>query len=167
MRLPGRTTLPPDVVERLRLATGDRVLAAAPFDGGHLVATRYGLWELPAEADPTFLHWDEVDRADWHEGRFTVVLTPAEGEARSRGYPVTAPGRMPEVVRDRVTASIVVNNPHRLSGGGTVRVLARRREGEDGLRWLLAFERAADARDAARRAEAEGYLAQARESVGG
>jgi hypothetical protein len=79
---------------------------------------------------------------------------------------VTEPGDVPAAVRERVTSSIVLNTTHRLAGGGDVRVVARRRGGEAALRWALVYGREEDMADPAARAEAEGWLAAARESVG-
>lgn len=166
MRLPGRRRPPRGVLAALPAEPGDRVLAWAPYDGGHLVATLHGLCDLPDGGEPALLHWDEVDRAELVEGRFVVRQTPLDGRAHVRSYPVQDPTALGQVVRDRVTASIVVNNAHRLRSSGTVRVLARRREGEDALRWLLAFDRPRDAADPAARAEAEAFLRDAKESVG-
>lgn len=159
-----RTPLPDDLAGAL--PAGERVLAFAAYDAGHLVATLAGFWECPREAAPVLWHWDEIDRAEWVEGHLLMRVTPDGGEPRSVSFTTTAPGRLPEVVRERVNASIVINDWHRLASGGGVRVLARRRAGEERLRWLLAFDRESDAEEPASRAEAAERLRLARESVG-
>lgn len=164
MGLLRRDRLPTEVVDVL--PAGERVLAFAPYDAGHLVATLAGLWECPREAAPELWHWDEIDRAEWVEGHLAMQVTPDGGDPRPVSFTTTAPGKLPEVVRDRVNASIVINDWHRLASGGGVRVLARRRPGEERLRWLLAFDRDSDAADPSSRAEAAERLRLARESVG-
>lgn len=159
-----RTSLPDDVAGAL--PAGERVLAFAAYDAGHLVATMTGLWECPREVAAVLWHWDEIDRAEWAEGHLAMQVTPDGSDPRPVSFTTTAPGKLPEVIRDRVNASIVINDWHRLASGGGVRVLARRRQGEERLRWLLAFDRESDAADASSRAEAAARLRLARESVG-
>lgn len=159
-----REPLPSEVVGTL--PAGDRVLAWTAYDGGHLVATVTGLWDCPREVAPVLWHWDEIDRAEWVGGYLTVQLTLEAGQSRPVSYALASAGQLPDVVRDRVTASIVVNDWHRLASGGGVRVTGRRRAGEEGVRWLLAFDRESDAADPAARAQAAEWLRLARESVG-
>ena len=165
MKLPGRERPPREVAAAV--TSRERVLAWAPYDGGHLVATVDGLWDVPAPPAPASrLPWDEVDRAEWHDGHLSMQVTRPDDDPRVMGFEVLAPGRLPEVIKDRVNASIVVNDWHRLTTGGGVRVLGRRRHGDERLRWLLAFDRPTDATDPEKRAEAATHLRLARESVG-
>jgi hypothetical protein len=166
MRLPGRASLPESLRARLTLGRGDRALAWAAYDAdgvpGHLVATTRGLHDVTAAGD-RLLHWDEVENARWHDGRLDVTRLGRPGRLR---WLLDDPGSVPEVVRDRVTASIVVSTAHRLSIGDGVRIVGRRRPGEPGLRWYVVFDRPEHADDPLLRAEADEWLQSAKASVG-
>lgn len=79
---------------------------------------------------------------------------------------LTRPGRLPAIVRERVEASIAVNVARRLSSGGRVRIVARRRYGAADLSFSARFERESDAADPAARAEVDAMIAEQRELFG-
>ncbi len=153
----------PPWVAAVPLEPGERAVAWASCDGGHLLATDRALWTVPAGAAPSPVHWDEIDRASWRD----PVLTVHElATGRRTEHRLTDPQRVPETLRERVTASIVVTRTHRLRSGGGVRIAGRRRAGEDAIRWVVVFERDSDAADARARAEAEQVLAATRADIG-
>lgn len=147
-----------------RLAPGERVLAAETTDTGvELVATNFGLWEVGEAGSAARRHWDEIDRATWTEGTLTVErLVGARETAR---YRLTRPGRLPMVVRDRVTSSIVVSERVAIPGGH-VRVLARRRPGVDGLHWALLYDPGGLVTDPVAREAAQELLARFKSHAG-
>ncbi|MFL6071798.1 MAG: hypothetical protein ACJ73S_00090 [Mycobacteriales bacterium] len=147
-----------------RLERHDRLLAWGALDGGgYAAASRLGLLY---GADGR-LGWHEIDKVAWADGVMEIIpdIEVADGVVEP-APPVrlvfTEPGDMPLVVRDRVTRSIVVNTHHQFGGGGGVRVLARRVAGQDGLRWLLRYDRGTDREDPEVRARAEALLAEVR-----
>src|SRR5689334_15727597 len=96
---------------RARLGAGERLLAAA-------FGTSAGLTEAVGGSDRALylpgdarLGWNEVERATWDrdEFRLDVVTLPIDAPARTYAVEIAEPGRLPELVRERVMSSIVVN----------------------------------------------------------
>lgn len=138
-RLLGRDELPAGFTGRLE--ADERVLAIAPLTGGgHIVVTTLGMW-LPAQDVARRLDWHLVAKAAWSGGAITVV----EAEERTvvggvvlladrpaRRLRLVEPGRVPEVVHERVTASIRSRQHHELPGGGAW-IVSRKVPGRDGI----------------------------------
>lgn len=155
MRLPFRSRLPADVA----IEPGDRVLTHAPAaGGGHVVVTDRALY-LPGG---TRLPWHTIDRGTWGEDGLTVRTTG--GQTHTVLLP--EPGRLPEAVRERVTASIVVSRHVTLPGRGGVRLVARRVPGETELMWEFVFDDGLDPHDPGLRALAEQSLEALRRDLG-
>jgi hypothetical protein len=91
-----------------------------------------------------------------------VVDAPGRPPLRVR---LSEPRRLPETVRERVQASIVVSAYHRLGRAGGVRVVARR-TGTGEPVWSLVYDRGTDPSDPATRAEAHRILADVRAQTG-
>lgn len=124
----------------------------------HVVATDRALY-LPGGVR---LLWQRIDRAGWDDSGLWVVTT--DGAEHRVGVP--APGALPEVVHERVTASIVASRHVRLGNRGGVRLVARRAPGGDSLEWELLFDRGLDPDDPGLRALAEQALEEVRRSLG-
>ncbi len=156
MRLPfGSRRLPSDVI----IEPGDRVLThAVTPDGGYVVAADRALY-LP---DGARLPWHLIDRATWGEDGLSVLAT----DGTIRTVAVAKPGRLPEAVRERITASIVVSRHVTLPGRGGVRLVARRVPGEAELSWEFVFDEGLDPGDPGLRAMAEQSLEEVRRSLG-
>jgi hypothetical protein len=119
----------------------ERVLASAALSGGgHVVATTVGLWLPTPDGAPRRVGWHLVSKASWGGGG--LVLVEAEETDVVEGAVVLADqparrlrlgdsGRLPEVVHERVTASIRSRHHRDLPGGGAWFV-QRRVPGHDG-----------------------------------
>ncbi|PRY36105.1 hypothetical protein [Umezawaea tangerina] len=93
------------------LVGDESVLAQAPVrGGGHLIATTLGLW-LPG---PRRVGWHLVSKATWGGSALVVVEAAEEGTAGDavvladlppQRFVLEEPGKVPEVVHARVTAS--------------------------------------------------------------
>jgi hypothetical protein len=143
----------------LAVPSDARVLAwSRTAQGDLLAATRFGL-HLPG---PVTVPWHEVIKATWKDGELRVQA--ADGVRR---FELAEPGRLPEVVRERVTASIVISEKHQLPGGGGVRIVARRRAGGGPLLWAAHFDAGLDPDDPGLRAQADELIDAARERLGG
>ncbi|HLZ38535.1 MAG TPA: hypothetical protein VKP64_12440 [Mycobacteriales bacterium] len=136
---------------------GERVVEWAPTPDGAAVATETALL-LPGGVR---LPWAEVDQVRWRRP-VLVVDVPGRPPVRVR---LSEPRRLPEAVRERVQASIVVSAYHRLGRGGGVRVVARRAGSGEPV-WSLVYDGGADASDPATRAEAHGILGDVRAQTG-
>lgn len=116
----------------------ERVLAsAAVVGGGHLVVTSAGLWLPPGRR----LGWHLISKATWGGGALTVVEAVERARAGEavllddqppQRLALTDPGRVPEIVRDRVTGSIRSRYRRELPGGGAWFV-QRKVPGRDGV----------------------------------
>ena len=165
--------------DRLALPRGERPLAWADVDdpdaadGGAgaypWVGTRAALY-VPTEDGYRRVPWTSVDRADWNESaqQLRVVELAPFGEVmpltvgRLRGA-----DRLLQLVRERVTASIVVARTVPVRGRLAVRVVARRdpdRVAE--LSWSAVLDRGLDASDPAVVDAAEAALVRVRDEVG-
>jgi hypothetical protein len=166
-----RFRAPAEVRERV---PGERVLAWMPVGESSLVATETTL-VLPeddgvrrtAGADLR-VPWDRILRASWEPEIVEVTAQPETG-----GRPVVhrvrisgEPGVLPEVVRERVTASLVVQHHALLDGEKGARFVARRVPGSTDLRWSVVFDSGLDPSDPLLRARADQILADLRASLG-
>ena len=150
----------------IEVAPGERVLAwTEAVTGEALAGTREALY-LPGAR----LAWEDVEAADWD--RDTEVFRVAEvgswGEdRREHTFAISEPRRLLELVRERVTASVLLVRHVPIDGRRGVRVVARRAPtGDRGLRWLYEYDPGIDPDDPTVRLAAETALAAARDEVG-
>lgn len=146
---------------------GERVLAWLPCVGSSLVATETAL-VLPEGVEPGRVDWDRVLRASWEA---TALLLTAQDPSGGRPAELRIPvpedhGSLPEVVRERVKASIVVQHHVELHGEQCARLVARRTPGSTDLRWSVVFDPGLDPSDPELRARADEALAVLRGSLG-
>ena len=112
----------------------------------------------------------EVQASDWDSD--TSVLRISEvgswGAARPEHVlTVEEPGRLLELLRERVTASVVLQRHVPLEGRRGVRVIARRApRGDQPVEWLYEYDEGIDPDDPAVRFEAERALEAARDELG-
>ncbi len=148
------------------IAAGEKVLAWATGVGGDVVAgTRDAVYVAGVRVP-----WEQVEAADWDVD--TAVLRISEvgrwGDVRPEHVlTLQDPGRLLELVRERVTATVVLQRHVPVRGRRGVRVIARRAPG--GARqvtWLYEYDAGIDPADPDVRAAAEAALAQARDEVG-
>ncbi|MDQ4103515.1 MAG: hypothetical protein M3186_07335 [Actinomycetota bacterium] len=119
----------------------ERVVTAGQLAGdGHLVLTQLGLW-VPEGTETRRIGWHMVSKAVWDGSALVIteaVSTGTVGEAMllsdlpPRRFVLASPGKVPEVVRERVTSSIRFSEHCELPGGGAWFV-QRRIPGRDGL----------------------------------
>lgn len=147
------------------IGPGERLLAWSPLEEGAVGGTRDALY-LP---DGSRLPWEEVEAADWD--RDQSVLTVSEvgtwGEVRrTHRLEIAQPGRLLELVRERVTASIVLQRHVPVDARRGLRVIARRApRGDRPLVWVYELDEGVDPDDPAVRAAATAALAEARAEV--
>lgn len=144
--------VPREVKQRVR-----KPLAWAPVAGDWVIATTGELY-LPFK-DP--LSWDEVVRAAWDEPVLELQLP--DGPYR---LVIERPGNIPQVVNERVKASVVVQHHVPLVGEKGARIVARRRPGGTEVTWRVSFDAGVDSRDPAIRAAADDALRELRTSLG-
>jgi hypothetical protein len=128
--------VPADVLERAVLPRGARVLASAHAeDGTWLLGTRDLLAVVPPDepdrsvARVETIPWERVATADWNkdEDRLRVTEVAEYGIVPpTHVLEVREPGLLLQLVRERVTASIVLQRRVPVSGRRGVTVIARR-----------------------------------------
>ena len=156
-----RSTRPP-----LEVAPGERLLAwAQASDGAAVGGTRDALY-LAGSRIP----WEQVQAADWDSeaGVLRVSEVGSWGEHRpEHELGIEEPGRLLELVRERVTASVVLQRHVPLAGRRGVRVIARRAPaGGRPLPWVFEYDEGEDASDPVVQRAAAEALEAARLEVG-
>ena len=148
------------------VATGERVLASCASVDGELIAGTRDALHLGSLRVP----WEEVRTADGDRETdlFKVVLVGSWGEEQvSRSFSLPKPGRLLELVRERVTASVVLQRRVPLSGGLGVQVIGRRPpRGTGEIEWFFEYDEGVDPADPVVREAARSALAAARGDVG-
>ena len=152
----------PDV----EVAAGERVLAWCTDAGGGVVAgTRDALY-LPDSRVP----WEQVEAADWDADSSVLHVSEAGtwGAVRPRhDLNLVHPDRLLQLVRERVTATVVLQRHVPVDGRRGLRVIARRAPGGDRpISWVYEFDEGIDPADPAVRAAADAALARAQDEVG-
>jgi len=151
-------------VKELALPPGERRLAWAVTEQGDPVVATDGALLLPG-ADR--LPWEQVERVGWQRPRMTVLeVAELEGSGTRHVLELADAGDLPEIVWSRVTASVAWSTHSRLAPAGGVRVVGRRVEGEETLRWQLVYDRGTQLQDPLVRAQAEQLLDGARRTIG-
>ena len=160
----------------IRVERGERLLADAMTEEAHLGGTRDAFYVVRRRGGSVRLEetvripWEDVQAADWD--RDTGLLRVSEvgtwGEARpEHTFTVEEPGRLLELLRERVTASVIFQRSVPVAGRRAVRVIARRApRGDRPISWVYEFDEGLDPADPAVRRAAEAALAAARAEVG-
>ena len=163
--MPSRHALP-DAVRRAPVAAGEKVLAGVVADDGTVaVGTRDAVY-----VGDRRVPWETVERADWSQddSTLTVVEVGSWGEERPvHPLVLDEPGRFLQLVRERVTASVVLQRHVPVRGRRGLFVIARRApRGDQPLTWVYEFEEGVDPDDPEVRRAAEQALTRARDDVG-
>ncbi len=151
------------------MARGERLLAWAETEDGALVAGSRDALHLPGR-EPPRLPWQEISTAEWdvEEREFRVVEVGIYGRPQpEHRLTLDAPDRLLSLVRERVTASIVVQRHVSVNGQRGVRVLGRRAPGGAGdLAWFVEYDDGVDPADPGVAAVVADALDRARGDVG-
>jgi len=149
---------------------GERVLAGA--------RDAVGRWHVGTERALYVAHddgwrripWERVDHGTWNRDteRFVVVEVADFGRPRPRHeIEMAEPGQLLELVRERVTASILMTRHVPVPGSKGLQVIARRppvTEGE--VEWSVRLPDSLDAADPAVSAAVERAIAEAQAELG-
>jgi hypothetical protein len=162
--------VPADVVERAALPRGDRVLAsAATDDGSWLLGTRDAL-VVVEPAETVVIPWERVETADWDSDadRLRVVQVADFGQVRpAHVFGVPEPGSLLAMVRERVTASVLLQRRVPLVGRQGMRVVARRPpRGQGDITWSVELGAGLDPDDPDVREAAAAGLGRVQDELG-
>lgn len=163
MPLFGRRRVP-EAVTAVRLEPGERRTAWALTPSGEpVVASGLGL-RLPGEPR---IDWPDVEKATWARPVLTVTqVAQFAGTGARRVVRLEQEGTLPDVVRGAVTDSVGWSSHYRLRPSGGVRVVGRRRPGQDLLDWQLVYDPGTDVSDPSVQEQAAELLQSARRTIG-
>lgn len=163
--------VPADVRSRAALPRGEHVLAHARADDGTwLLAGRTRLVLVPPdETIPTRLPWERVEDAAWDQeaSRLRITEIGSYGEHRPvHSFVMDDPVLLLQLVRERVTASVVLQRRVPVRGRLGLTVIGRRSPVGGPIAWMHAYDAGLDPTAPDVVAAAEQALAQARAEVG-
>ena len=161
--------VPAEVLAAAPLEKGENVLAGTVAQNGSwLLGTRDAL--LITGAAPTRIPWQHVERVDWdrEDERLRVVEVGEFGKPRPEyTFEIADPGLMLEFIRERVTASVVLQRHVAVTGKEGLFVIARRApRGDSEITWSYEFDRGIDPDDPAVMVAARRGLDTAAEELG-
>jgi hypothetical protein len=107
-----KAELAPAVLTALHLAKGERVLAFAvdDFTQAQVVATTYAIAVVTSAAERTLRRrWLSVDAGVWDPEMAILTVTWADAQPAARWSMPDQPTLLPETVRERVQASVVLS----------------------------------------------------------
>jgi hypothetical protein len=167
-------SVPSAVLARASLDKSEKVLAGIPArDGSWLLGTRDALLLVAGEDavdGPARIPWQRIERADWNRDEELLVITEVGefGQVRpEHSFVIEDPGLLLELVRERVTASVVLQRRVVVDGKRGLFVIARRApHGAGEVTWAYQFDRGVDPSDPAVMAAAERGLEVAAEELG-
>ena len=161
----GRTSSPSVAVAR-----GERVLASATTAEGTVLAGTRDAFYVVTDGDTRRVPWEQVEAAGWDRDTDTFRLSEVGSWGEQRPVHTATldePGRLLELVHERVTASVVLQRHVSLGGRRGLRVIARRApSGAGGVQWVYEYDEGVDPDDPGVREAARTALELARRDVG-
>lgn len=154
----------------VEVARGEKVLAsAAAADGTVLAGTRDAFYVVAA-GETRRVPWEQVESAHWDRetDAFRLFEVGSWGEQRPvHAVTLTEPGRLLELVRERVTASVVLQRHVPVAGRRGLRVIARRApSGSGAVQWVYEYDEGVDPDDETVREAARDALEVMHRDVG-
>lgn len=162
--------MPAEVTRALPLEPDESVLAAAVDASGRWYAGTAFALLVPEKESWRRIPWETVERASWdrESEQLLVVETADFGQPEPvHRAALTEPERLLELVRERISASVVVKLFEPVQGKRGITVSARRPPHTDAeLTWSVLVDPGLDEQSAQVRAAAERALANARAEIG-
>ena len=153
-----------------RVVRGKVLAAAEAEDGTWLVATRDAWSPVAPDGAADAIPWERVHRADWDQDTATLRVERVEdygAPVSPRSWTVPEPGPLVDVLRERVTASVVMQRRIDLEKRRGFSIIARRPPSRPGeVTWAYELDAGVDPDDPAVAAAAEAALREAQESLG-
>jgi hypothetical protein len=149
----------------LNIPKGERVRAQGVGPKGYeprdVIATDLAIY-FATDAGPQRIPWQEIAKATWEQPWLTIITVQGE-QTKIHLDPF---GEMPPMVRDRVTASVVIRERVPLDIGGSVVCIGRREPLGDAISWVLEFDSEESAKDPEVRESADRALVELRSTLG-
>jgi hypothetical protein len=163
--------VPAEVLDRADLARGEKVLAHTTADDGTwLLGTRDALVVEPPAGQSVRITWECVEAADWDREAARLRVSEVGEFGRPRPVHVFAipdPGTLLPMVRERVSASVLLQRRVVVSGRSGLRVVARRApSGRGATTWSYELDPGVDPDDPEVQRAATAALQAAEEELG-
>ena len=169
--------VPADVVARAGLEGGKVLAHAAATDGTWLLGTREALVVVgPLDefgnrpAETVRLPWQDIETADWNREDDQLRIAEVGTFGRSRPvhvFTLPAPGLLLPMIRERVTASVLLQRRVAVTGKRGLMVIARRPPtGRGDITWAYEFDEGVDPDDPDVREAAARGLKSAQDELG-
>ena len=163
-----RGGVPADVLTRAGLQRGEKVLAHAESrDGTWLLGTRQRL--IVVGTTGTAIAWEGIEDAAWDQeaSRLRVTEIGRYGEQRpTHHFDMDDPTHLLQLVRERVTASVVLQRRVPVRGKLGLTVIGRRSPVGGAVTWMHAYDPGLAPADPEVAAAAETALVTAQSEVG-
>jgi hypothetical protein len=166
--------VPADVTARAGLRRGETMLAhAMAADGTWLIGTRVHLVFVPpastADTGATRVPWEQIEDAAWNQDSSLLKVTEVGtyGEPRpAYTFEMDDPALLLQLVRERVTASIVLQRRVPVRDKLGLTVIGRRSPVGGPVTWMHAYDPGLDPDDPEVAAVADEALVGARAELG-
>ncbi len=156
---------------RLHLAPGERPLAWALGSEAHWYVGTDRALHLPDGDVFRSVGWEQIERADWRSEAEQLAIVEVAGWAETEKHTeifLADPGRLLDLVRERVTKSVVINVYATVHGRRGLSVVGRRSPSGDGqVTWSYLLAEGLDPEDPAVRLVASRTLSEAEAELAG
>lgn len=150
----------PEERATLALTHSERTLAFAHTIHRQPVAATRTALHTPGRVIP----WHTIAKAEWAEPFLEIVVsTGPRGELLRLEF--EDPGRLPPVIRERVTDSVIISEHRTLPNGHGATFAARRLPGDE-IAWSVTFDSGVDPSDPVHQAQATEMLTALRSTLG-
>lgn len=160
---------PAVIVDAAGLRPGEKVLAFGQDDNRWLLGTRVALYVVTPGEDTVRLPWETVQAADWDQDAETLTVSEVGEFGAPRAayvFSLEAPIRLLQLIRERVTASVVLQRGYLVEAKSGFKVIGRRSPNGGPIAWMHEYDDGIDPDSPAVREAAAEALVRARADVG-
>lgn len=157
------------IVDAAGLRRGEKVLAFAQSGDRWLLGTRRAVVVVEPGTKPVSLGWETVQAADWDQETSTLTVSEVGryGEPRaSYVFALDNPALLLQLIRERVTASVVLQRGYLVDPKRGFKVIGRRSPAGGPISWMFEYDAGIDPEDPEVAAAAADALERARADVG-
>lgn len=138
---------PAVIVDAAGLGPREKVLAFAQDENRWLLGTRAALYLVAPGEETLRLTWESVQAADWDQETETLSVSEVGrfGEQRaSYTFSTEAPVLLLQLVRERVTASVVLQRGYLVTKKAGFKVIGRRAPSGGPIAWMHEYDAGID-----------------------
>lgn len=160
---------PAAIVDAAGLGRGEKVLAFAQEDPRWVLGTRLALYVITPGSPVVRLPWESVQAADWSQDASTLTVTEVGSYGDQRAafvFTLQNPVLLLQLIRERVTASVVLQRGYLIEGKRGFKVIGRRSPAGGPISWMHEFDLGIDPDLPEVREAAAEALVRARADVG-